>query len=151
MSRIVDFDVNLISKINFRPSYRNDTYKWREEETIPKYKRFLLFFKVKGGFKVNPAGFYEERTHHYDFDGDRKYYLHISEEYLIRYGYLIKEFGNHGGVSYRKEVWNQAYVEVSLGYKSSIGRSFDTDQEAKDWINKLKEMSSKDFETVIYE
>ena len=77
--------------------------------------------------------------------------LHISEEYLIRYGYLIKEFGNHGGVSYRKEVWNQAYVEVSLGYKSSIGRSFDTDQEAKDWINKLKEMSSKDFETVIYE
>ena len=141
MSRIVDFDVNLISKINFRPSYRNDTYKWREVETLPKYKRFLLFFEVKDGFRASPAGFYEERTHYYDFDGDRKYYLHISEEYLIRNGYLIKG----------KEVWNRAYVEVSLGYKSSIGRSFDTDQEAKDWIVKLKEMSGKDFETVIYE
>jgi len=148
MSRIVDFDVNLISKINFRPSYRNDTYKWREEETVPKYKRFLLFFKVKDGFKVNPAGFYEERTHHYDFDGDGKFYLHISEEYLISYGYLIKDapYPYDG-----KELWNRAYVEVSLGYKPSIGRSFDTDQEAKDWIVKLKEMSGKDFETVIYE
>ena len=148
MSRIVDFDVNLISKINFRPSYCSDMYKWREEELIPKYKRVLLFFKVGDGFEVKPAGFYEERTHHYDFDGDRKYYLHISEEYLIRHGYLIKDapYPYDG-----KEVWNQAYVEISLGYKSSIGRSFDTDQEAKDWIVKLKEMSGKDFETVIYE
>ena len=145
MSRIVDFDVNLISKINFRPSYRNDTYKWREVETLPKYKRFLLFFKVNDGVEVKPAGFYEERGGYY---GDGKYYLHISEEYLISYGYLIKDapYPYDG-----KEVWNRANVEVSLGYKSSIGRSFDTDQEAKDWIVKLKEMSGKDFETVIYE
>jgi hypothetical protein len=146
----ISFDVNLISQINFRPSYCSDTYKWREDELIPKYKKVLLFFKVGDGFEVKPAGFYEERTHHYDFDGDRKYYLHITEEYLIKCGYLIKEFGNHDGISYRKEVWIRAYVEVSLGYKSAIGNSFDTDQEAKDWIDKLKETSGKTFEVITH-
>ena len=134
----ISFDVNLISKIYFRPSYCSDMYKWREEELIPKYKRFLLFFKVRDGVEVKPAGFYEERTHHYDFDGDRKYYRHISEEYLIKSGYLIKG----------KEVWIRAFVEVSLGYKSAIGQSFDMDQEAKYWIEKLKKLSDKTFETI---
>ena len=143
----ISFDVNLISKINFRPSYCSDTYKWREEEKTPKYKRFLLFFKVRDGVEVKPAGFYEERTHHYDFDGDRKYYRHISEEYLIKCGYLIRHspIANGG-----KEVWSRAYVEVSLGYKSAIGNSFDTDQEAKDWIDKLKQMSGKTFEVITH-
>jgi hypothetical protein len=145
----INFDVNLIGKISFRPSYHNDTYKWRNETITRKYKKFL-WFKWENGLEIKPEGFYEERTHHYDFDGDRKYYLHITEEYLIKCGYLIKEFGNHDGISYRKEVWSQAYVEVSLGYKSDIGNSFDTDQEAKDWIDKLKEMSGKTFEVITH-
>jgi hypothetical protein len=145
----INFDVNLIGKISFRPSYHNDTYKWRNETITRKYKKFL-WFKWENGLEIKPEGFYEERTHHYHFDGDRKYYLHITEEYLIKCGYLIKEFGNHDGISYRKEVWSQAYVEVSLGYKSDIGNSFDTDQEAKDWIDKLKEMSGKTFEVITH-
>ena len=145
----INFDVNLIGKISFRPSYHNDTYKWRNETITRKYKKFL-WFKWENGLEIKPEGFYEERTHHYDFDGDRKYYLHITEEYLIKCGYLIKEFGNHDGISYRKEVWSQAYVEVSLGYKSDIGNSFDTDQEAKDWIDKLKETSGKTFEVITH-
>ena len=143
----ISFDVNLISKIYFRPSYCSDMYKWREEELIPKYKRFLLFFKVRDGVEVKPAGFYEERTHHYDFDGDRKYYRHISEEYLIKCGYQIRHLPIANG---GKEVWSRAYVEVSLGYKSAIGNSFDTDQEAKDWIDKLKQMSGKTFEVITH-
>ena len=145
----INFDVNLIGKISFRPSYHNDTYKWRNETITRKYKKFL-WFKWENGLEIKPEGFYEERTHHYDFDGDRKYYLHITEEYLIKCGYLIKEFGNHDGISYRKEVWIRAYVEVSLGYKSAIGNSFDTDQEAKDWIDKLKETSGKTFEVITH-
>ena len=132
----IDFDVNLISKINFRPSYKASSYIWREEETVPKYKRFLLFFKIKDGVEIKPTGFYEERTHYYY--GDGKYYQHISEEYLIKYGYLIKG----------KEVWIRAYVEVSLGYRSAIGQSFHMDQEAKYWIEKLKKLSDKTFETI---
>lgn len=141
MRQVIDFDVNLISKINYRPSYKTNSYVWREEETVPKYKRFLLFFKVKDGVEIKPAGFYEERTYHYSFDGDGKYYLHISEESLMMYGYSIKE----------KEVWNQASVEVSLGYKSTVHRRFNTDEEAKAWIEYLKVWSNKQFETVIYE
>ena len=143
--REINFDVNLISKISFRASYCSDMYKWREEEKTPKYKRFLLFFKVRDGVEVKPAGFYEERTHHYDFDGDRKYYLHISEEYLIKCGYQIRHspIANGG-----KEVWSRAYVEVALGYKSSVGQSFNMDQEAKYWIEKLKKLSDKTFETI---
>lgn len=136
--REISFDVNLISKISFRASYCTDVYKWREQETVPKYKRILGIFKVRNGVEVKPAGFYEERTYHYDFDGDGKYYLHISEEYLIKCGYLIKG----------KEVWIRAYVEVSLGYKSAIGQSFHMDQEAKYWIEKLKKLSDKTFETI---
>ena len=143
----ISFDVNLISQINFRPSYCSDMYKWREEELIPKYKRVLLFFKVGDGFEVKPAGFYEKRSGYYS---DNPYYLHITDEYLKQYGYLIKEFGNHDGISYRKEVWCRASVEVRLGYKSAIGNSFDTDQEAKDWIDKLKEMSGKTFEVITH-
>lgn len=136
----IDFDVNLISKINYRPSYKTNSYVWREEETIPKYKRFLLFFKVKDGVEIKPAGFYEERTYHCNFDGDRKFYIPISEETLMLYGYAIKG----------KEVWNQASVEVSLGYKSTIGRRFNTDDEAKAWISYLKVWSNKQFETIEY-
>lgn len=136
--REINFDVNLISKISFRASYCSDIYKWREAETVPKYKRILGIFKVRDGVETKPAGFYEERTHHYDFDGDRKYYLHAIEEDLIRRGYLIKG----------KEVWGRAYVEVSLGYKSAIGQSFHMDQEAKYWIEKLKKLSDKTFETI---
>ena len=33
MKSKIDFDVNLISKINFRPSERT-SYVWKEEETI---------------------------------------------------------------------------------------------------------------------
>lgn len=143
----IHFDVNLISKINFRASYCSDMYKWRGEELIPKYKKVLLFFKVGDGFEVKPAGFYEERGGYYS---DKIFYLHATEEYLKQYGYLIKEFGNHDGISYRKEVWCRASVEVSLGYKSGIGKSFDTDQEAKDWIDKLKEMSGKTFEVITH-
>lgn len=134
----IDFDVNLISKINYRPSYIASSYVWREEETVPKYKRFLLFFKIKDGVEIKPAGFYEERTHYYY--GDGKYYLHVTEEDLIRWGYLIKG----------KELWNRAGVDVSLGYKSSVGKSFNTDEEAKAWIAYLKVRSNKQFETIEY-
>ena len=78
----IHFDVNLISKINYRASYCCDRYKWREQETVPKYKRILGIFKFKDGVEVKPAGFYEERTNYYC---DGKFYLHVTEEELIRW------------------------------------------------------------------
>ena len=136
----IDFDVNLISKISFRPSYHNTSYVWKTDLTKPKYKRILGIFKVKDGVEYLPAGFYEERSSYYHGD--------ISEDYLIQCGYLIKDVGTIGGISESKEVWRKSHVEVSLGHKSGIGNFFDTDEEAKTWIEHLKMISGKTFETV---
>lgn len=141
----IHFDVNLISKINYRKSYHKKDYVWREEETVPKYKTFLLIFNVRDGFEVKPAGFYEEKSHLF-YEND-PVYVYVPNDYILKFGYLIKEFGNLQ--CYRKEVWNKPYVEVSLGYKSSVGKYFDSDQEALDWIDKLKELSGKTFEVIL--
>lgn len=147
MSKEINFDVNLIGKINFRPSYHNDTYKWRNETISRKYKKFL-WFKWRSGLEIKPAGFYEERSSYYYGDN---FWQFISEDYLIQCGYIIKDVGIIGGGTQFKEVWVNSYVEVNLGYKSTIGRSFDTDKEAKDWIEKLKSMSGKTFEVYEYQ
>jgi hypothetical protein len=145
----INFDVNLIGKISFRPSYHNDTYKWRNETITRKYKKFL-WFKWESGLDIKPEGFYERRHSYYDYGDGDVFWLFISEDYLIKCGYIIKDNSIGGGTQF-KEVWVKSYVEVNLGYKSTFSRSFDTDQEAKDWIQKLKEMSGKTFEVYEYQ
>jgi hypothetical protein len=143
----INFDVNLIGKISFRPSYHNDTYKWRNETISRKYKKFL-WFKWESGLEIKPAGFYERRNSYYDY-GSEVVWQFASEDYLVNCGYIIKDNSIGGGTQF-KEVWVKSYVEVNLGYKSTFSRSFDTDQEAKDWIQKLKGMSGKTFEVYEY-
>jgi hypothetical protein len=142
MRQEINFDVNLISKISFRPSYHNDTYKWRNETISRKYKKFL-WFKWESGLEIKPTGFYEEISTYYG----NNFWQFISEDYLIQCGYLIKD-NNIGGGTKFKEVWRKSYVEVALGYKSAISKSFDTDEEAKLWIEHLKTISGKTFETI---
>jgi len=145
MRQEINFDVNLISKISFRPSYHNDTYKWRNETISRKYKKFL-WFKWESGLEIKPEGFYERRNSYYDY-GSEVFWLFVSEDYLVNCGYIIKD-NNIGGGTQFKEVWVKSYVEVALGYKSTISRSFDTDQETKLWIEHLKTISGKTFETI---
>jgi hypothetical protein len=145
----INFDVNLIGKISFRPSYHNDTYKWRNETITRKYKKFL-WFKWENGLKIEPEGFYERRHCYYDYGDSDVLWSLVPEDYLIKCGYIIKDMSIVGGTQFKK-VWVKSYVEVNLGYKSTFSRSFDTDQEAKDWIQKLKEMSGKTFEVYEYQ
>jgi len=140
----IDFDVNLISKISFRPSYHNTSYVWKTNLTKPKYKRILGIFKVKDGVEHLPVGFYERRSNYYG----NNFWQFVSEDYLIQYGYLIKDVGTIGGISESKEVWRKSHVEVSLGHKSGIGNFFNTDEDATTWIEHLKMISGKTFETV---
>lgn len=133
----IHFDVNLISKIHYRKSYHNNNYVWREEETVPKYKTFLLIFNVRDGVTVKPAGFYEEKSHYYY--SNEPVYHHVSHDYLLRFGYQIKG----------KEVWKKAYVEAKLTHGDVVGKSFDSDKLAKNWIEKLKELSGKTFEVIL--
>lgn len=144
----INFDVNQIVTIGLRPSILIEDYKWKQQTTIPKYKTILLIFKIRDGVEVKPEGFYEDVS--YDYYSNDSIYRHVSEDYIIRFGYIIKDVGNSDGISGSKQVWKKPYVEVSLGYKSTIGRSFLSDQEAKDWVEKLKEKSNKTFEYYEY-
>ena len=130
----IHFDVNLISRITFTQVRKADRYLWRPEQVIPKYRKRLLIFKVKDGVTIKPEGFYEER-----------HFTHITEEYLFMCGYQIRHspIANGG-----KEAWHRASVEVRLIDKSEINRRFDTNEEALDWIEKLKTWSNKPFETI---
>lgn len=144
----IDFDVNLISQIHFRPSCYDKDYVWKTDLTEIKYKRFFFgIFKMKDGVEYLPAGFYKKTYRGYY--EDICYWDRVQDEEFDRCGYVIKEFGNHGGISYRKEAWRKAYVKISLGYKSTVSRHFNNDEEVKLWIDKLKELSGKTFETII--
>lgn len=143
----IDFDVNLISQIHFRPSYHDKEYVWKTDLTKPKYKRvFFGIFKMKDGVEEMPAGFYKKT--YLGYYGDKYYWSRVQDDEFDRLGYLIKEFGNLQ--CYRKEAWRKAYVEVYLGYKSTINRSFNSNEEAKSWIQLLKQASNKLFETIEY-
>jgi hypothetical protein len=140
----IDFDVDKIIMINFRHSYHTERYRWRSEIITPKYKNFILF-KWRSGLTVEPEGFYERRSSYYGED----WWSFVPEDHITNYGYMIKDISTTWGTVKIKEVWTRAHVEISLGYEKSISRSFDTDDEAKEWIKRLKNLSGKTFE--IYE
>jgi len=142
----IDFDVNLISKIHFGPSYHDKDYVWKTDLTQPKYKRvFFGIFKMKNGVEYLPVGFYKSYRGYY---GDSLHWSQVHNDEFDRWNYVIKDVGTIGGISESKEAWRSAYVEVCLGYSSSISRHFGTDEEAKAWIEHLKLLSNKTFETV---
>jgi hypothetical protein len=150
----IDFDVNLISKIHFRPSYHDKDYVWKTDLTQPKYKRvFFGIFKMKNGVEYLPVGFYKSYRGYY---GDSLHWSQVHNDEFDRWNYVIKDVVTYtadspdifNDVIASKEAWRLAYVEVCLGYSSSISRHFDTDEEAKAWIEHLKLLSNKTFETV---
>jgi len=134
MKKTIDFDVNQIVKITFRPSSRNTTYEWRQGTRTPIYKGFLWFKKLVG-YEETQSGFY-----HVFYDN------YVSEDFLEQSGNFIKHIGDSDDII--KQVRYKSYVEISMSNKSILGRSFNSDQEAKDWIAKLKDMTTKTFETI---
>jgi hypothetical protein len=49
-----------------------------------------------------------------------------------------------------KKVYNRANVKVHLGFKETISQSFDSDEEASEWVHELNELSGKNFVSVEY-
>lgn len=143
--KAIDFDVDLINKITYIPSYHDNDYVWKSDVPNTKYKRFLIFFKIKSkSVEFLPAGFYKQRTSYYGGDA---YWSQVHEDEFTRYNYVLKNspIANGG-----KEAWKKAYVLIGLTYTEDISQHFDTDEEAIAWINKLKELSNKTFETIEY-
>ena len=136
MKNTIDFDVNQIQKIYFRASYHDQRYEWRLGSTKPIIKKFLWMEKTIG-YETKPTGFY-----------DTVWNTYISEDSLSLYNLRVKDVGVENMTESHKEVWSKPSVEVLLGYKSTISKKFDSDQEAMDWIASVKEMSNKTFVTI---
>lgn len=134
MKKTIDFDINQIVKITFKPSLRNTMYEWRQETRTPIYRGFLWFKKLVG-YEETQSGFY-----HVFYD------TYVSEDFLEQSGNIIKHIGDSDDVI--KQVRYKSYVEISMSNKSTVDRSFNSDQEAKEWISKLKNMTNKTFETI---
>jgi hypothetical protein len=135
MKKTIDFDINQIVKITFRPSSRNTIYEWRQATRTPIYRGFLWFKKLVG-YEETQSGFYNVIYNSY-----------VSENFLEQSSCnIIKHIGDSDDVI--KQVRYKSYVEISMSNKSTVGRNFNSDQEAKEWISKLKNMTNKTFETI---
>ena len=121
------FDVNRVIGIKIYESEKLD-YGW-----LPRKERPSRFF---GLIKVSPfeEGFYSE--------GEYSEYGPRTKEKLEEYSYLINE---------KKEVWKKCNVTVYLESEYSVGLSFNTNQEGREWIENLKNESGKNFKIVINE
>jgi hypothetical protein len=122
MSKIeISFDVSKIEEIQVR-NIRDSSYKW-----FPEVK------EERGWFGCIKQEYISAGWSDYE-DGR----IRRTTKELESYGYLIDQLG--------KKAWHKAYVEVSLGYKNSIGRSFDSNSDALKWAEFLRVKSKKTFE-----
>lgn len=121
------FDVNRVIGIKIYKSEKSD-WVW-----LPKKERPSRFF---GLVKVPPfeEGFYSE--------GEYSEYGPRTKKKLEYYNYLINE---------KKEVWTKCSITVYLESEYTVGLSFDTDQEGREWVENLKKESGKDFKIIINE
>jgi hypothetical protein len=140
MKKTIDFDINQIVKITFRPSFHNTRYEWREKTIIPKYRGFLWFKKMVG-YEETREGFYDL----YAFYDSGKV---ISEKQIHDGENMVKFIGDIGSTHGVNQVWFKASVQVILSNQSIINRIFTSDTDAKYWITNLKQMTNKIFETI---
>ena len=120
------FDVNRVIGIKIYKSEKSD-WVW-----LPRKERPPRFF---GLIKVSPfeEGFYSEGNYEYN---------PRTKEKLEEYNYLINE---------KKEVWKKCNITVYLESGYTVGLSFNTNQEGREWIDNLKSESGKNFKIVINE
>jgi hypothetical protein len=112
---------------------RDSEYKWFEE--IPDRSRKFLGLRF-GTIKGIPAGWsnYDLEYHHYN--------SRVPTSYFYSYNWYRIDEEN-------KKIFNKAYVEVSLGYKRTISRNFESNEEAQSWVDDLISDSNKKFHVIV--
>jgi hypothetical protein len=124
------FDPSQIVKIKFFPE-RPTSFHWVEAKP-----EIRSFFGLRVKQKATPAGFVDKDSYF-----DRKFY---SEEDLKRFGYLVYPWGER----INDRVCSKSYVTIYLKHEIQVHRSFETEKEALEWIESLKDSSGRDFEVI---
>jgi hypothetical protein len=135
MAREILFDIDKVSTIEIIKEALTN-YVWQEE--IPSRQLYIFGFIPVGRSEGTPAGWAREGYY------EGYYASHIQTEEDLRgcfwYRLDMKD----------KKVYNRANVKVHLGFKETISQSFDSDEEASEWVHELNELSGKNFVSVEY-
>lgn len=131
MAREILFDLDKVTTIDFTKESLT-SYIWQEE--IPSRQLHIFGFIPFGKTSKIPAGWVPEDNYEWD----------VKTENDLRgcfwYRLDMKD----------KKVYDRANVEVHLGFKETISQSFDSDEEASEWVHELNELSGKNFVSVKY-
>lgn len=118
------FDIDRIVKIRFVGKEKDK--RWIKMPFISGKSRFFGLIKIA----PIPAGWKDDDSYH----SDKRY----NDDQLKAWGLLVEG----------ENVYRKPYVEVSLT-KDGVYKTFETDAEAKNWINELITSSNKQFETIL--
>lgn len=129
------FQLDNIISIQFTTE-RESEYRWKER--IPERdKKFLGF--VVGKHPEIPEGWTSRNFGHLTDDDEK---IRVDSSYFERYTWLRVDEKN-------KKIWNKATVEIKLRYKDMVYRQFNSNEEAKAWIDEIISESGKKFKVII--
>jgi hypothetical protein len=133
MKKETHFDVNSIVKIEIHD--RTETsYKW-----LPARQRTWFFGLIKRD-SWQPEGWYPYGSYEGGYMGDSWEEKPSSKERLIDYGYQVDS---------DKSVWDRPCVNIYLKNKYSLGKKFDTFEQAKSYVEELKKESDIKFHVIV--
>jgi hypothetical protein len=133
MEKELHFDVNSIIKIEIHDRTES-SYEW-----LPARQRTWFF----GLFKKNSwqsEGWYPQGCYEEGYMGDYWEEKPSSKERLIDYGYQVDS---------DKSVWDRPCVNIYLKNKYSLGKKFDTFEQAKSYVEELKKESDIKFHVIV--
>ena len=130
-NHIEHFDVSRIVSIELRKESSLENFTWTESEPIKR------FFGLIDTGRFTEAGWIDSKDY---------YPIMYTDDDLRGYGYKVYLTSER----LNERVCDKAYVKVYLTHDNEIVKRFETDSEAEEWIDLLKQKSGKTFETVIY-
>jgi hypothetical protein len=125
------FDIDRIVSIWYRPEQPVSWIHWVESKPIKK------FFGLYNTGRFTEAGW----VNNSEWDD----YIYTDDE-MRKNGYIVYDWNER----VNDRICKKAYVKVYLTHDNSIEQSFDSDKQAEEWIETLKEKSGKTFEVVTY-
>jgi hypothetical protein len=130
MKKEIHFDVNSIIKIVIHDRKRS-SYGW-----LPERQRTWFFGLIKRN-KFQEAGYYPYKCYwEGSMTGDSWEASPSTRERLIEYGYQVEPDGI---------VWEKPYISISLKGDHSITKKFETFEDAKEYVEDIKEWSDIKF------